>query len=181
MLMKNSTRICNGFSLIEVLVALVILSIGLLGISALTLNSVKANDSSAMRSQAAILANSILDSMRANKAAAVAGNYTTGLGTYAMPSGTGTGTPCSAGCTSAVLAGLDVYNWKQSLGFVSSQMLPSGDGQIAVNTTTAGPGGDLTTVTITVQWDDSRAGNVFNACATPPCAVIATLTLVTIL
>jgi type IV pilus assembly protein PilV len=160
-MLKNRRHTTRGFSLIEVLVALVILSVGLLGVGALILNSVKANDSSSMRSQAAVLANSIVDNMRANKAAAIAGNYTTSFSsaTPTAPTGTGTGTPCSSGCSSSVFASLDVYNWLTAL----ASKLPSGEGSIAITSSGNGPGGDLTTVTITVIWDDSRAISTFGA------------------
>ena len=57
----------RGFTLVEVLVALVVLSIGLLGVAALQLTSLRSNHSSAMRSQATFLAYDIIDRMRANR------------------------------------------------------------------------------------------------------------------
>src|SRR6185295_1538044 len=68
-------RRSRGFTMIEVLVSLVVLSIGLLGVAALQLTSLRSNHSSAMRSQATFLAYDIIDRMRANRAAAIAGKY----------------------------------------------------------------------------------------------------------
>src|ERR1700683_3979002 len=70
----------DGFTILEVLVSLVILSIGLLGTAKLMLYSSHANDSAYLRSQATELAYEILDNMRANRQQALAGAYTTALG-----------------------------------------------------------------------------------------------------
>ena len=61
----------RGVALIEVLIAFLILAIGLVGFSALQVRAVKATQSSLQRNDAAMLANFIMESMRANKAATV--------------------------------------------------------------------------------------------------------------
>jgi type IV pilus assembly protein PilV len=168
----------RGFTLVEVLVSLVVLSVGLLGMAKLVLVSSHANDSAYMRSQASALAYDILDRMRANQAGALAGNYTTALN--AMPSAPtsciGTGTAC----TPAQLASWDVYNWKQrmttasNLPGVFSGALPSGTASIA--TSAISP----VTATIVVQWDDSAAQTAFGAVATGTAAPMS-VTLETVL
>jgi type IV pilus assembly protein PilV len=65
----------GGFTLIETLVAVLVLSIGLLGIAALQLTSLQSNSTATQRSQATFLAYDIVDRMRANKRQAVAGAY----------------------------------------------------------------------------------------------------------
>lgn len=65
----------QGTTLIEALVAVVVLSIGLLGMAGLQANALKLNQTSMQRSQATILAYSILDQMRSDTAAAKAGDY----------------------------------------------------------------------------------------------------------
>lgn len=65
----------HGTSLIEVLVALVVLSVGLLGLAGLQLNALKLNQTAMQRSEATLLAYSILDQMRADAAVAKAGGY----------------------------------------------------------------------------------------------------------
>lgn len=65
----------RGFTLIETLVALLVLSIGLLGVAALQLTSLRSNTSSSYRSQATFLAYDIADRMRANRQAALNGDY----------------------------------------------------------------------------------------------------------
>lgn len=56
----------RGFSLIEVLVAVLVLAIGLLGLAGLQTRGLKASQSSYERSVATVYAYSILDAMRAN-------------------------------------------------------------------------------------------------------------------
>lgn len=139
-----------GFSLLEVLIALVILSVGLLGIAAMISSTVKSNDSAYMRTQATALAYSIIDRMRTNQLAAQNGNYDISLGT-AAPGSTTICNGSGANCDSPTLAAFDLAQWKQALAS-STNGLPSGDGSIV----TAAVGG-VTTVTVTVQWNDSRS------------------------
>ncbi|WP_341649484.1 type IV pilus modification protein PilV [Thauera humireducens] len=65
----------NGTTLIEALVAMVVLSVGVLGMVGLQANALKLNQTSLQRSQATILAYAILDQMRSDTAAARAGDY----------------------------------------------------------------------------------------------------------
>lgn len=131
----------RGFTMIEVLVALVVLSIGLLGVAALQLTSLRSNHSSAMRSQATFLAYDIIDRMRANRADALAGNYNIALGAT------------SAGGT---VTGDDLVAWKQNIARTLPAIDNAGvpepaDGSVAQN-------GDIFTVTIRwSDWDDSGA------------------------
>ena len=64
-----SKRAQEGMTLIEVLVALLILSVGLLGAAAIQLNALKYTDSSRMTSQASFIAYDMMDRIRANSAA----------------------------------------------------------------------------------------------------------------
>jgi type IV pilus assembly protein PilV len=150
----------RGFTLVEVLVALVVLAIGLLGIAKLMLFSSHSNDSAYMRSQATALAYEILDNMRANRAEAILGTYTTALATApAVP-----GALCEAvgTCTTSTQVALyDVYKWKLRLnansGLPPPGALPNGQGSV-----TTALVGSQTTVTITVTWDDTVAANTLD-------------------
>lgn len=64
-------RHSEGFTLIEVMVALVVLAIGLLGMATLMMQSLQSSESAYSRGQATILAYDILERMRANKVASV--------------------------------------------------------------------------------------------------------------
>jgi type IV pilus assembly protein PilV len=151
----------RGFTLVEVLVSLVILSIGLLGIAKLMLLSSHSNDSAYLRSQATDLAYEMLDNMRANsvQAAAPALAYNT-LDTALA---TDPGFSCVATIPGANLALYDVYRWKLRLdatsGLAPAGALPNGRGSVAAATDANGQ----TTVTIIVSWDDSAAQATLNA------------------
>ncbi|CAI8979972.1 type IV pilus modification protein PilV [Pseudomonas sp. IT-P294] len=66
---ERSQHAQGGMTLIEVLVALVILTVGLLGAAAIQLNALKYTDSSRMTSQASFIAYDIMDRIRANSGA----------------------------------------------------------------------------------------------------------------
>ena len=65
----RSKRAQEGTTLIEVLVALLILTVGLLGAAAFQLNALKYTDSARMSSQASFIAYDMLDRIRANSGA----------------------------------------------------------------------------------------------------------------
>lgn len=119
----------RGFSLLEVLVTLVIISVGLLGLAGLQAVGLKNNQSALLRSQATCLAYDIIDRMRANRQAALAENYNIALD--ATPSGSG-------------IVSTDLIDWKTNL----DQFLPDGDGSVTVT--------DAGVVTVQVRWNDAR-------------------------
>jgi len=148
-----------GFTLIEVLVSLLVFSIGLLGLAALQLQSLKFNQSAYQRSQASLMAYDVLDRMRSNVLAARNGNYNIGLddpGTLTSCTGTG------VTCTSAQIATFDLFEWKQALAAV----LPKGDGSIQESVPVTTPA----TFIITIEWSDDRE----NVDATPLFFVLRT-------
>ena len=147
--MHIPSRRAAGFSLIEVLIALVILSVGLLGIASMVGVSLKSKDSSYYRTQATALTYAMLDRMRANRTVAGAGSYDIAPSPAtlpAMPSATCFGS--AASCSTSDIASLDVNQWKSDL----SNLLPGGDGSIKTQTVN-----QFTQVTITVTWNDQRA------------------------
>ncbi len=135
----------KGFSLIEVLTALILLAIGLLGHMALQMTSLSSNQSSHFRSQAAILANNIADRIRLNPTAVEAGKYDsvdTKASPYQEPS-------CnSSGCGANDLAALDLYQWQQDL----VAAIPSGVGTIV----RAKDISDQAVFTITIRWTTEK-------------------------
>ncbi len=106
----NIPNPCRGFSLIEVLVALLVLSIGLMGLAALQITSLQFNTGSYFRTQATFLAYDIVDRMRANINAVTDSD---GNG-YDQPTTTkvASSTDCDlTSCTSLQLAAYDVRKW----------------------------------------------------------------------
>ncbi|MTI63735.1 type IV pilus modification protein PilV [Methylophaga sp.] len=71
----------QGFTLVEVMVAVLVLAIGLLGMAHLHVTSMKVNQSAEFRSQATTLAANMFDRMRANQQAAKNGDYALTLNT----------------------------------------------------------------------------------------------------
>ena len=136
----------RGMTLLEVLIALLVLSIGLLGMAGLQVTSIRNSHSAYMRSQASILAYDAIDRMRANQAAAVSA-----ADPYALALADNPGTPvsnCNAStCTTAQLTAFDLFEWTQAL----ANELPSGDGSIS-RAIVAG----RTIFRVIVQWDDTR-------------------------
>lgn len=100
----------RGFSLIEVLVALLVLSIGLLGLAALQTVSLQYNTGSYYRTQAAFLAYDIIDRMRVNSVA-VANSDGNGYDQPTSSAVTATVNCDTAACSSADLATYDVRRW----------------------------------------------------------------------
>lgn len=71
----------RGITLIEILVAIVLTAVGLLGLAGLQLRGIQVNQGSSMRSLAAIMAEDLADRMRSDYAALAAGSF---LGTYTL-------------------------------------------------------------------------------------------------
>ena len=147
-----SRRHSRGFTLVEALVALIVLSIGMLGIAALQVEGLRSGRSALLRSQAIVLAADMADRIRANptaQASYVKAADDTGAVTAAC-------NPGGAGCTAAQMAAQDIAKW---VGVVDDRYdnpaigrlaLPGGRGTIAVDTTTV-----PATYRIVVAWTES--------------------------
>jgi type IV pilus assembly protein PilV len=153
----------KGFTLLEVLIALLVLAIGLLGLAALQTTGLRSNTMATTRTHATQLAYDIADRMRAN----VAGSYTTDidnavtaiLNGYALASCPYTlpGTPAQADN--------DLDTWCTAVG----NILPSGDAKITqvrqkglddtLNTLD-----DVVTYDVIVYWDETRTGATGKNC-----------------
>lgn len=133
---RKRARHQAGVSLIEILVAILVLSIGLLGMAGLQARALKGNNSALQRTQAVMLSYYVLDAMRVDKANAL-------TGTYNMPK------TCTVPTDTSTFVANVKKDWLQSLkdnlgnvtetcGMVSCQV--SG------------------VCTVEIYWDDSRAG-----------------------
>lgn len=135
----------SGLTLLEILIAVLVLSVGLLGVAGLQLTGLKNGQQSYQRSQVAVLAYEMADRMHANRQAAETGAYA-----FAAPPPV-PGANCQTGnCTSAELAAWDTWDW------YTNNMLPSltpGASATIVCTTVCGPG---LLQTLTITWDETR-------------------------
>ncbi len=145
----------TGFTLIEVLIAVLLLAGGLLGLAALQATSLRNNQSAYYRSQATQLAYDMADRIRANPDVANANGLT--LAAYAATTSPAAQASCSntTGCTPALMAQNDRTQWLANIAAV----LPSGTGTIT-NITDATVVPVTHTFTITISWDDNRSGAV---------------------
>jgi type IV pilus assembly protein PilV len=145
-----------GFTLLEVLVAVVVLSVGLLGLASLQVNGLRFNHSAYMRTQATLLAEELADRMRANRPGFNANDYDNPAAVLVAACRT------PAGCTPAQLAQNDVAEWQQAL----NALLPGGQGVVcrdavpieAASTPAAPSCGGGATYAIKIWWDDNRDG-----------------------
>lgn len=136
--MKMHRKGMAGFSLLEALITALVLAIGLLGMAGLQGTALKRNHGSYLRSQAVVMAYDIMDRMRANRTAALAGSYDRDYGD-SQPTQN-----CAAACNPVQMAASDEREWVDSLN-----RLPAGDGDITVNIATG-------VTTVTVYWDEER-------------------------
>ncbi len=148
----NESRLQRGFTLIEMMVALLIFSLGLMGMASLMVLSVKTNQSAYLRTQASFLAQSMADRMRANMGQINAYNGTYDYSTVGSD-------PCASGaaCPPATQVLRDRVLWSQLL----TESLPNPTAVVACNG--AVRGGALQAgsapydglCTMTISWDET--------------------------
>ena len=145
-------RRASGFSLIEVLVALLVLAIGLLGLAALQAQGLRFNHDALVRTNATHLAYDIIDRMRVNR---------TNVGAYAA----GPAPPFDCDPTDSSVA-MDLECWYDGL----SRSLPGGGGFITSTATAK-------FYDVTVRWIDRTprdfAGSVRVPASQADCDTIA--------
>lgn len=126
----------SGMTLIEVLVAVLVLAVGMLGAAVVQLNALKYTDSARMISQASFIAYDMLDRIRANSGT----DYSWGR-TERAPAGTHT----------ASVRDLDLHDFKANIiGFAGE----GAEGSVAVSAGEA---------TVSISWDDARGANTSGA------------------
>jgi type IV pilus assembly protein PilV len=130
----------SGISMVEALVALVIISVGMLGIAGLYLTSLQAGRSAALRVQAINLASDMADRVRANKR---------GRSFYqATATDKGESKDCKTKtCTTEDIAKNDIYIWKRAI----SEALPANaNGQLTFTES-----GEPDVVEVKVVWREA--------------------------
>lgn len=155
-------RAQQGFTLIEVAVALIVLAVGLLGIAGMQSSGMQNTLKSHHRAVAMMQAQDIADRIRANISGMRAKAYTNAIPTSApSPSCMTSG----ATCTPAQLAATDLYNWDTA----NKASLPAAESKIEctdINAATATVYEAGTSCTITVRWDGDRTGATGTGCTT---------------
>jgi type IV pilus assembly protein PilV len=142
----------SGFSLIEALVAFLILSVGMLGIASLQTMSLKAGHTATLRMAAVMKADEILESMRANSNdPAVLLNYAASTGYSGTDNGCSQTTVAAVVCSPVQLAADDIFRWKQSL----TDALPNNAATTAsVVVTPPVPPETMTDIVVTINWSE---------------------------
>jgi len=131
-----------GFSLIEALVSLVVISVGMIGIAALYGQGLTAGRVALSRTVAVNLASTMAENIRANRL---------GKAAYAgAAANSGCNPPGAATCTPDQMAAQDLFLWNQDI----TAQLPNGVGQVVF------VDGSPPTYTITVTWDEVGLGQV---------------------
>lgn len=133
-------RLQSGTTLLEALIAVLIISIGLLGVASVQLYSVKASHSSHLRTHAINMAENLVDAMRSSRQAALAGEF-------------------DDNCIAAIAGAIPIscttrITWDADL----AQLLgPAAVGSVNWNDNN---------VTVSIQWIDSRGDSINDGAAT---------------
>jgi len=155
--MYQTTRKAHGFTMMELLVSILVLSVGLLGLASLQTTGLRHNASAWHRTLATELAADMADRIRANTPGARAGAYDNiqpGAHIDCLSSPGGCATPTA-------VAGADAAQWFSAL----SSRLPGGTGQVIGNPIA---GGSARRFIVQVMWDDERRGVTGRNCSGDP-------------
>jgi type IV pilus assembly protein PilV len=150
--MNNIHRVpgtkARGFTLVEVLIALIIMSVGMLGIAGLYVHSMQAGRTSMFRHHAVTLAGDVADRIRANPRAGAV---------YALAGADNNCVAAGVDCTPADMAANDIFLWDQQ----ALDTLPNGVVAVVFDNAVVPP-----TYQITVSW--TEPGEVMNYTVTIP-------------
>lgn len=133
-----TARSQSGISLIEVMVALLVLAVGLLGVLVMQARGLQLNQAGFMQSQAMFMAEDVIERMRTNVSA---------LDSYEIDfddDGDDSAGFCDSDCDDAAMAASDILQWKREL----ARVLPQGDGRVVIGTAA----GNLIPVTVQVEY-----------------------------
>ncbi len=136
--MKVHLRNDTGFTLVEAMVSLVVLSVGMIGIAALYAHGLGAGRTAQYRTEAVNLVADMADRIRANRLGGAA--YAGALANNGCDPQNG-----AVNCTPIQMAAHDLFLWDQQV----QQRLPNGAWQVLVN-----PGADPPSFQIQVSWTE---------------------------
>ena len=153
----------RGFSMLEVLIAVLVFSLGMIGLAGLMIFAISSNHVAYLRTQATFLAHNMADRMGANPAGLWgAGGTSFYNGSYPVSASTAS---CATGCNPQQLADYDKAQWSSQL----KTFLPNASGNITCSTTgiTVAPTGaqvDMRppyggTCAMQLSWNEARSAN----------------------
>ena len=148
--MQHRSARSRGFTLVEMLVAVVVLSIGLLGAAKLFIVTLQGNASAESRMTAVNLAGDIADRIRANRRAAAA------YAGAAANNGCAGAALGAVNCTAAQMAANDLFQWNAAIANAWPGGVANGAVAYAAPATPALPG----TYTITINWQEQGSGQM---------------------
>lgn len=137
----HAVAAARGFTLVEVLVALVVLAVGMLGLAVLLVEGLQGSRSAIEHTQAVSLAADIAERMRANRAAGPA--YDTAEGTP-EPRIDAACEHAAGPCDPRALAGHDLRRWLDDV----AATLPEGHGVVEVEQLAVGTWRGI----VTIRW-----------------------------
>lgn len=131
-----SRRLNAGVTLVEVSISVLVSAVGLLGVAALYMTSLRSSYEAMSRVEASTLINDMVDRMHSNRSATLSGAYQIDYGAAA------------AATENANRAERDLKDWKLSL----RSQLPEGDGSVVTHQSADG-----VVVSIKVRWTPAKA------------------------
>ncbi len=144
----------SGFTLIEVLVSTLVLTVGILGVAAMQMVSFQTNQSAYMRSQAIFLGQDILDRIRANRAGFQ--NSTVYDNVDTTDTGTIPASPACVdnanGCTAIQMGEHDIREWAQN--FINVEEVAGYRPRLLNGSAELERENGTNAFTVTVSWDD---------------------------
>ena len=154
----------SGFTLIELMIAMLILTVGLLALAGLQASSMRSTHAAYMRTQAGIAAMEMAERMRVNLVGVNANAY---ANVSSPPAGTAPTSCQSNNCLAADIAAEDIYDWLTSLA--NTRGLASAQGRVLCIDSDGGADTDACTDgsehLITVMWDGKRSGATGTGCS----------------
>ena len=147
---SSQTKMQRGFTLIEVLIAFIILSFGLLGAVALQAKAKQASFDSMQRAAAVALGNDIVQRIRANDTVKLVAHY--GKDFTSKTSMISSTTCFSSSCSSEQIAFLDFEQWKRAIQ-ARNNTGSLDDASVCINpVAVAGSGGKAFNIEVIVSW-----------------------------
>ena len=164
---SSQTKAQKGFTLIEVLIAFIILSFGLLGAIALQAKAKQASFDSMQRAAAVALGNDIIQRIRANDTPQIVDLYTQ---TFNSETPTTTSQACFTNtCSVAQIAALDLEQWKRAIR-ARENTGSLDDATVCISPIAIpGSGGNAFNLQVVVSWQGRQEFNANDANAAIKC------------